>query len=61
MPRLSVVIPTLGRHATLARALDRLAKHAAEDVEVVVAADALEPDPEGVDRLVAARDRPAEL
>ena len=57
MPRLSVVIPTLGRHATLGRALDRLAEHAADalEVEVVVAADALEPDPEGVDRLVAAR------
>lgn len=55
MPRLSVVIPTLGRHATLARTLDRLVAHAAPDIEVIVAPDALEPDPEGVERLAAAR------
>ena len=55
MSRLSVVIPTLGRPATLARALDRLVAYANADVEIVVAADAREPDPEGVGRVVAAR------
>jgi len=52
VPRLSVVIPTLARHATLARALERLAGHGPEDVEVIVAADALEPDPEAVEGMV---------
>jgi len=45
VPELSVVIPTLGRPAILARALERLANQVgAPDFEVIVVADAAEQD-----------------
>src|SRR3954453_13623567 len=50
--RLTVVIPTLCRPAQLARALERLG-----GAEVVVSADAAEPDIERVRRLAAGRTR----
>src|SRR4051794_23236826 len=46
--RFSVVIPTLGRPAQLTRALERLG-----DADVVIAADAAEPDIAGVRRIAA--------
>src|SRR3954471_21121315 len=48
--RLTVVIPTLCRPAQLTRALERLG-----DADVVVAADAAEPDIERVRRIAAGR------
>jgi GT2 family glycosyltransferase len=62
VPYLSVVIPTLGRHARLALALDRLARQrAAPRFEVVVVTDA-EVGSESAERVaeaVAGRDYPA--
>ncbi len=55
MPRLSVVIPTLGRPAILARALARLAtQRDAPDFEVIVVADATERDLAAVRRVAGA-------
>jgi GT2 family glycosyltransferase len=54
---LSVVIPTLGRPALLARALDRLDAQTERDFEVIVVADAAERDLEALDRAVAGRAR----
>lgn len=52
MPRLSVVIPTLGRTAVLARTLERLeAQEGAPEFEVIVVADAAERDLEAVRRV----------
>lgn len=56
---LSVVIPTLGRPGLLRELLDRLARQDAEDFEVVVAADAAEPDAAGVRAAVQDRPYPA--
>ena len=56
MPELSIVIPTLGNHAGLARALDALETQGPlERFEVLVVADAAEPEPERVTALAAAR------
>jgi GT2 family glycosyltransferase len=44
-PSLSVVIPTLGNLAKLELALERLARHGDDRSEVIVASDALDPDP----------------
>jgi GT2 family glycosyltransferase/SAM-dependent methyltransferase len=50
--RTSVVIPTLGRHDVLVRTLERLAaQEGAPEFEVIVAADAAEPDVEAVRRI----------
>ncbi|HEX8105080.1 MAG TPA: glycosyltransferase [Solirubrobacteraceae bacterium] len=54
-PRLSVVIPTLGRAGKLARVLDRLAAQAAPPFEVVVAPDAAESDRAGLEAVLAGR------
>ena len=55
--RISVVIPTMGRHAILRRALERLAvQEGAPEFEVIVAADAAEPDLDAV-RAVAGEHR----
>jgi GT2 family glycosyltransferase len=55
--RLSVVVPTLGRPALLARVLDRLERQAAPPgaFEVVVVADAAERDLDALDAAVAGR------
>jgi GT2 family glycosyltransferase len=48
-PRISVVIPTIGRNQTVARALERLGRQRGIEVgdfEVVLAIDAAEPDPD---------------
>jgi len=60
---LAVVIPTLGRHTTLRRVLDLLARHRAEagPLEVVVAADARESDLDSLREAVAGRPWPAQL
>ncbi len=44
-PSLSVVMPTLGNLSKLELALERLARHGDDRVEVIVASDALDPDP----------------
>lgn len=55
MPALSIVIPVLGRHEVLARVLDGLgAQRDAPSFEVVLVADAGEPDPAAVRRLADA-------
>ena len=60
VPELSVVIPTLRRHDTLARVLDRLERQSSPALfEVLVVADAAEPDPAGVAELLAGRPYPA--
>lgn len=59
VPELSIVIPTLGRHETLSRVLDRLARQSSPACfEVLVVADAAEPDPGRLDRLAADRPYP---
>jgi GT2 family glycosyltransferase len=60
-PRLSVVIPTIGRVATLRRVLDRLEGQTARpsDFEVIVCADAVAEDLAALDRLVEGRSYPA--
>jgi GT2 family glycosyltransferase len=57
--RLSVVVPTLGRPRLLRELLDRLGRQDAGGFEVVVAADAAEPDPAAVQAAVADRPYPA--
>jgi GT2 family glycosyltransferase len=57
-PRLSVVISTLGNHATLERVLDGYSRQDAPpgSFEVVLSVDAAEPEPESVNRAVGTRD-----
>jgi len=56
---ISIVIPTLGRHAKLARVLERLERQAdAGAFEVLVVMDAAETDPPAVDAVVAERPYP---
>lgn len=47
MTAISIVIPTLRRHETLARVLDKLVQQEAP-FEAIVVADAAEPDPKGI-------------
>src|SRR5436190_1919956 len=56
-PRLSVVIPVLGRYEKLSRAIERLERQNAApgDFELVVAADATEPDLERIDAAIGQR------
>lgn len=60
MPLLSVVIPTLGMYPILERALDRYCDQgpARESFEVIVVADAADPDPTAVDRAIGSRPYP---
>ena len=54
------MIPTLGRHDTLARVLDRLeTQTSAARFEALVVADAAEPEPARVDAVLAGRPYPA--
>jgi len=61
MPRLSVVISTLGMHASLERVLAGYERQEADRdaFEVVVAVDRADPEPETVDRLLEGRSYPA--
>jgi GT2 family glycosyltransferase len=60
--RVSVVIPTLGMHATLDRVLARLERQdPAAPFEVLVVADIAEPDPAAVETLLADRPYAARL
>ena len=59
VPSVSIVIPTLGRHGTLRRVLERLeVQTSPAPFEVVVAPDAAEPEPARVDALLATRPYP---
>lgn len=62
-PALSVVIPTLGMHDVLGRVLDRFERQGAAPgtFEVIVVADAADPDPPAVDRAIAGRPYPARV
>ena len=54
------MIPTLRRHGKLRRVLDRLERQSSPaSFELLVVADAAEPDPAGVDALLAGRPYPA--
>lgn len=57
MPKISIVIATLGRPQTLARTLDRLERQRCDtrDFEVVVVSDAAEDDVDAVSASVASR------
>ncbi len=58
MPRISAVIPVLGRHDALAAVLDGLCRQegiGADALELVLVADAAEPEPERLRRLAAGR------
>jgi len=58
-PKLSIVIPTLGRHGTLARVLERLERQTAPDTfEVLVVVDEEETDLSAVGAAVAGRPYP---
>jgi GT2 family glycosyltransferase len=61
--RLSIVIPTLARAPILERALDRLDRQTGRDpdFEVIVVADANEPDPDAVAATIEGRPYPARL
>jgi glycosyltransferase involved in cell wall biosynthesis len=63
VPKIGVVISTLGMHSSLERVLDRYEGQDVEEgtFEVVVAADAAEQDIEPVERLVASRPYPTQL
>lgn len=56
-PELSVVVSTLGNYSGLKRVLDRLANQDAptRSFEVIVVADAAEPDPDAVERAIGTR------
>jgi GT2 family glycosyltransferase len=55
--RVGIVIPTLRRHEVLRRVLDRLERQTGAEgaFEVVVVADAAEPDPQAVERVAEGR------
>lgn len=53
--RLSIVIPTLRRHAILSRALDRLERQEPRDFEVIVVDDPYRDSPEEVTRAIGTR------
>ena len=60
-PQLSIVIPTLGRHGTLARVLGRLERQGSgEHFEVLVVVDEAETDLPAVDAALAERPYPAQ-
>lgn len=62
-PALSVVIPTIGMHDVLGRVLDRFERQSAQSgsFEVIVVADAAEPDPAAVERVIADRPYPVRM
>jgi GT2 family glycosyltransferase len=61
--RVGIVIPTLRRHAILGRVLDRLEEQQRANTvfEVVVVADAAEPDPRAVEELAQGRPYPVRV
>jgi GT2 family glycosyltransferase len=63
MPELTVVISTLGMYETLGRVLDRYAEQEAPpgSFEVIVVADAAEPDPTAVEGAVGTRPYPVRV
>jgi len=60
-PRLSVVVTTLGNHEGLRRVLDGYAAQTEGAFELIVAADAAEPDPGAVAAAVGERPYPARI
>jgi GT2 family glycosyltransferase len=60
-PRLSVVVPTLGNHERLRRVLDGYAAQTEGDFELLVCADAAEPDPDAVADAIGGRPYPARV
>jgi glycosyltransferase involved in cell wall biosynthesis len=57
MPRLSIVIPVLGRYEELAQAVERLQQQTCESglYELVVVSDAAEPDPARIKEVIGRR------
>src|SRR3954469_10530746 len=53
-PRVTVVIPVLGRYEMLKRVLEHLTQQTVDpgSIEIIVASDAAERDPQRIDRLV---------
>lgn len=61
MAALTVIVPTIGREAKLARVLEALAKQRTGDFELVVSCDAAHPDPAASEALVASQPYPGRV